>query len=137
MNESLDPMAALAEILNPKALIHTSLNPSTKLKQILVKEAAPESNIKTLKIKKIPDEFLAFTLDLSLNKTDLHKICFQQLSLYLNKSNSRGLNKSCDLVIFYKIMHWEIALIELKSNDLNFEDVERQLDNSKIYVDYL
>ena len=34
-------------------------------------------------------------------------------------------------------MHWEIALIELKSNDLNFEDVERQLDNSKIYVDYL
>ncbi|MEP9233014.1 hypothetical protein ABKT30_12845 [Enterobacter hormaechei] len=106
---------------------------------LVVVEDGTKSAIKKLYIFDLPDSSYAVSLDISLNKmNENEKIQFSRLNHYLNKANSKGINKRCDLVLFTEDKGVEsIYIFDLKSADPDPQDVCMQLVNSEIYIKYI
>jgi hypothetical protein len=97
-----------------------------------LKENSKDSKLNKLLIERIPKNSFAFTLD--CNSKGAH---FKQLSCYLNKTTA-GINKGCDLVIFFMNNgKYCVLIFDLKSDKPNTKDTKIQLMNSRIYVRYL
>lgn len=122
---------AIREIINPDVILE--INTGEKI--LTLKEDSLDSSIRKLYIQNIPENTIAFTLDYQ-PKQD--KKCYQQLSCYLHKSNDKGINKGCDLLLFtpYK-KDFIILIIDLKSKRIKKESIEKQLHNSELYIRYL
>lgn len=96
-------------------------------------KASKDSRIKILEIYNLPNDVLAFTLDYKSEKDNR----FDQLSPYLNKQKS-GINMSCDIVIVWCGDGDINALIfDLKSSSNKPDKYSKQLNNSKLFVQYL
>jgi hypothetical protein len=126
-------LAAFKEIVNPAVII----NIVSGDKLLTLKENSPESKIKKLHIKDVPENAFAFTLDHQVYGKEQRY--FQQLSCYVNRGNDKGINKGCDLVLLVpqKNSHWMVLIFDLKSDKPRKEDTEKQLLNSELYVRYL
>ncbi len=127
-------ISTLEEIIDPNSRINIT---GEYANQLILKENSSESKISKLLIKNLPDNCFAFTLDCA-DKVKGKSYC--QLSAYLNDSNDKGINKSCDLVIMcFKedINLIEVDLIDLKSDKIKPLRCESQLDNSELFIKYL
>lgn len=124
-------LAALKEIVNPDVV----LNIATGDRVLILKEDAPDSKIKKLYIKDVPEN--SFTLD--LQPGGAQNRWFQQLSCYVDIGNERGVNKGCDLVLLVPQCEsqWVVLIFDLKSDKPRKGDTEKQLLNSELYVQYL
>ncbi|MEM7920026.1 hypothetical protein Q4Q89_19900, partial [Morganella morganii] len=87
----------------------------------------------------LPVNSYAISFDISSSKFNQNeKIQFSRLNHYLDKSNSTGINKRCDLVLFTEDNGIEsIYILDLKSSDPDPKDVCMQLVNSEIYIKYI
>ncbi len=133
---------ALKKIINPAVVIEiesTNESQSTGKKKIIVTESHPQSKLNKLCIKGILDNSFAFTLDYKPKKSGIENKMYKQLSPYVNEENGEGVNKSCDLVLFYvdKGNKCTVLLFDLKSTKPKSVDVKKQLKNSEIYVEYI
>lgn len=113
-----------------------------RLKQppfLVVVEEGTLSAIKRLYVLNLPVNSYAVSLDVSTTKfSENEKVQFARLNHYLDKSNSSGVNKRCDLVLFTEDNGEEcIYIFDLKSSDPDPEDVCKQLVNSEIYIKYI
>lgn len=125
---------SLKKIINPKVVLKIV----DDSKVLRLKEDAEDSKIKELLIHNIPEKSFAFTLDKQIKKAD--KRCFKQLSAYIDPSNGDGVNKGCDLVVFFfdiTSSKWKVLIFDLKSDKPATIKTEKQLMNSKIYVQYI
>lgn len=127
-------ISTLEEIIDPNSRVDIIGEHSN---QLILKENSKESKISKLVIKNIPSNCFAFTLDCA---DKVKGKSYSQLSSYLNDSNDKGINKSCDLVIMYfkedmKLV--EVDLIDLKSDKIKPQRCESQLDNSELFIRYL
>ncbi|HDU8042931.1 TPA: hypothetical protein RGJ92_004155 [Cronobacter sakazakii] len=97
------------------------------------------SAIKKLFLLDLPINSYAISLDILCNKfNENEKIQFSRLNHYLDKANSTGINKRCDLVLFTENNGNEsVYIFDLKSADPDPEDVCMQLMNSEIYIKYI
>lgn len=106
---------------------------------ILMKEDGYNSAIKKLIIYGIPDNSIIISLDICTNKMNSQeKLIYSRLNHYLRKECDVGVNKRCDLTIFFEqddSLH--IISIDLKSKDPDIESSAIQLKNSEIYIKYL
>lgn len=124
----------LKEIIDPQVwLEHNGINAD----EIILKENSSDSKIKNLTIMRTPKNCFAFTLDCDIKN---HKKNYAQLSSYFNEANKIGINKSCDLVILdfdnaEGIV--EVSLIDLKSDKIKKKKCEDQINNSKLFIEYL
>jgi hypothetical protein len=127
----LEIIDKIKKIINPQVV----LNICTDNQTLTIKENDPQSKIKKLIIKDIPEDAFAFTLDY---KPKQHDRCFQQLSCYVNKA-TKGINKGCDLVLMIPQENKEIKILifDLKSDKPKREETRIQLLNSELYVHYL
>ena len=124
-------LAAMKEIINPNVVIHYD----TVKKQLKLKEEGADSKVAELYIDHIPDNAFAFTLDYQPKK-DRQK--FKQLSLYVNSTNDKGVNKGCDLIIIWQEAERKRALVfDLKSDKPKQQATQKQLDNSELFLKYL
>lgn len=127
-------ISTLEEIIDPNSRVDIIGEHSN---QLILKENSKESKISKLVIKNIPSNCFAFTLDCA---DKVKGKSYSQLSSYLNDSNDKGINKSCDLVImcFKEDMKLvEVDLIDLKSDKIKPQRCESQLDNSELFIRYL
>lgn len=113
-----------------------------RLKQppfLVVVEEGIKSAIKKLYILDLPGNSYAISLDISSSKmSENEKIQFSRLNHYLEKANSKGINKRCDLVLFTEDNGIEsVFIFDLKSADPDPQDVCMQLVNSEIYIKYI
>ncbi|GLR29252.1 hypothetical protein ACPESL_03160 [Psychrobacter pocilloporae] len=127
-------ISTLEEIIDPNSRVDIIGEHSNYL---ILKEKSKESKISKLVIKNIPSNCFAFTLDCA---DKVKGKSYSQLSSYLNDSNDKGINKSCDLVIMYfkedmKLV--EVDLIDLKSDKIKPQRCESQLNNSELFIRYL
>ncbi len=127
-------ISTLEEIIDPNSRVDIIGEHSNYL---ILKEKSKESKISKLVIKNIPSNCFAFTLDCA---DKVKGKSYSQLSSYLNDSNDKGINKSCDLVIMYfkedmKLV--EVDLIDLKSDKIKIQRCESQLNNSELFIRYL
>jgi len=127
-------ISTLEEIIDPNSRVDIIGEHSSHL---ILKENSTESKISRLVIKNIPSNCFAFTLDCA---DKVKGKSYSQLSSYLNDSNDKGINKSCDLVIMYfkedmKLV--EVDLIDLKSDKIKPQRCENQLNNSELFIRYL
>ena len=124
-------IAAIREIINPDVV----LNITTGDQELVLKEPAPDSKIKRLRIKGVPESSFAFTLDHQPKKNNR---LYKQLSCYVDVSNQKGINKGCDLILLVPNENgFTVLLFDLKSKKIKVKDVEKQLLNSELYVRYL
>lgn len=127
------------KVLNSDVFYQIRVSTVTNQPQSVIKEDGIDSKIKTLIIENMPDDknAIIFTLDFSPPQKG-HKSCYQQPSLYLNKSNQEGINKSCDVVIVYsRSSNWNVLLIDLKSDEIKPKKIKLQLDNSELFLNYI
>ncbi len=98
-----------------------------------IKESGSDSKIRKLILTSIPNKSFAFTLDHESKSPQ-----YKQLSCYLNKS-TKNINKGCDLVIVTQDNSNNIIidLVDLKSNKIKYDDIEKQLGNSEVFIKYL
>lgn len=127
-------ISTFKELIDPNSRIDIT---GKHADQLILKENSRESKISRLLIKNLPDNCFAFTLDCA---EKIKGKSYSQLSAYLNDSNDKGINKSCDLVIMcFKedINLVEVDLIDLKSDKIKPLRCESQLDNSELFIKYL
>ena len=125
-------LAAIKEIINPDVVIERD----TAKKELMLREDGADSKISKLYITNIPDNAFAFTLDHQPGGKDNR--WFQQLSPYVDKSNDKGVNKGCDLIVIWQEANVHTALVfDLKSDKPKVEATQKQLDNSELYLKYL
>lgn len=130
-------ISTLAQIIFPGAVLPIAQQPNQE-RILVVKENDPKSAIYKLKIKDVPDESFAFTLDHKTNKKDKKRYCFTQISAYLHPENGEGINKGCDAVLItYYENHWYALILDLKSDKPDIPSTEKQLRNSELFVKYL
>ncbi len=123
-------LSKLRDVILPDVILNISTADGT----LILKENAPDSKIKKLFIKGLPEQSFAFTLDHSAKK---NKHCFKQLSCYLNPASEK-VNKSCDLVIVVNTENkWQVLVLDMKSDKPSLNETEIQLLNSELYVKYL
>ncbi len=123
MNEVLQ---SLQQMINPEVIIPVA----GQQRCLTLKENAPESKLAALVIKNLPANVVACSLD--------NPKVGSQLSPYLNKANGVGINKSCDLVLFW--MHEQalkVLLLELKSDKPDLKEARKQLTSSELFIKYL
>ncbi|QIZ46585.1 hypothetical protein [Dickeya zeae] len=129
----------ITSIFSPKVAIdiHNEVNAGCKFLQI--DEEGEFSDIKKLTVNNLPDDCFAITLDIpQKNLDDSEKIAYSRLNHYFDKSNSVGLNKKCDLIIFAKLEEEQcVVVFDLKSKDPKPDASAKQLLNSEIYVRYV
>lgn len=124
-------LAAMKEIINPDVVIPYD----TENKRLKLKEDGADSKVAELYIEHIPVNALAFTLDYQPKR---EKQKYKQLSLYVNSTNGVGVNQGCDLIILWQDTEQKRALVfELKSDRLKPKDIQKQLDNSELFLKYL
>jgi len=130
---------SLRKVMSQKVLIALNPSQSNGVSSVIVYEDGELSDIKELTIKEVPDDSLAFTLDFSSKKNDLRdKSHYGQLSPYLDKSNGDGINKSCDLIIVTrKNDDFTVLLFDQKSSKPDIERCHLQLENSRVFFQYL
>jgi len=101
---------AIKDIINPDIV----LNIETESNTLTLKESAPDSKIKKLHIKSVPENTFAFTLD--YQPRGYANRFFKQLSCYVDIRNKKGINKGCDLVLVIpQTNYYVVLLFELKS----------------------
>ena len=123
---------AFRKIINPDVV----LDIITGDRELVLREKGVNSKINKLHITNVPVDSFAFTLD--YDDSPKNKICFQQLSIYLNRA-LESVNKSCDLVLVIPDLEnkYKILILDLKSDKPNLNDTEKQLLNSELYVRYI
>lgn len=106
---------------------------------LVIVEDGKLSAIKKLYLIDLPVNSYAVSLDISSRKfSEAEKIQFSRLNHYLDKANSTGINKRCDLILFTEDKGAEsIYIFDLKSADPDPEGVCKQLINSEIYIKYI
>lgn len=126
-------LESLRKIINPDVV----LGIATYEKQLVIKEGDPLSKIKKLTINGIPERSFAFTLDYQPGNPESRH--FKQLSKYVNSENGDGVNKGCDLVLFFTDNENKpvFLIMDLKSEKPNMSETSKQLLNSELYVRYL
>ncbi|VXC72445.1 conserved hypothetical protein [Enterobacterales bacterium 8AC] len=125
-------LEAIKDIVHPDVVI----NQDTAKKELMLKEDGADSKISKLFITNIPDNAFAFTLDHQPGGDNNR--WFSQLSPYVNKSNGKGVNKGCDLIVLWCEAHVHTALVfDLKSDKPKVEATQKQLDNSELFLKYL
>lgn len=125
---------AFRDLLRPEVFLHISDTPN----YILLKEDAPDSTIKKLRIYNPPQDCAAFQLDPAQSKglKSLGK-ALKQLSWIVNASHVNA-NKKCDMVVVWKNdANINVLLMDLKSEGSKQSDCKRQLRNSQIFTDLL
>ena len=131
---------SVSSILSEK--IETPINKRLNTPPFLVVvEDGKQSDIKRLYLENLPLKSYAISLDIAENKfCGDERAQFLRLNHYLNKSNDKGINKRCDLVLFTEegIDNTEsIYIFDLKSSDPDPEEVCMQLVNSEIFIKYI
>lgn len=125
-------LAAMRDIINPDVCIDYD----TAKNQLTLKEDGADSKIAKLYIIHLPPDAIAFTLDYQPKGKDLQK--YKQLSLYVNSTNDKGVNKGCDLIILWQEADKNRALFfDLKSDKPRPQATQKQLDNSELFLKYL
>lgn len=118
-------------MINPDVISNVTIE-----RCIIVKESGAKSTIKKLTINKVPENALAFTLDHQPGGAENR--LFKQLSCYLNVANGDGINQGCDIIILWPEQGRISAVVcDLKSEKLKSVKIERQLENSRLFLEYL
>lgn len=121
----------LKEIIN----LDVRLDIETDNGYVRIKETASDSALSCLRVNGLPQSSVAFTLDFETKSKN--KLCFKQLSCYLNPS-SKYINKGCDCVIIFIYSNkLYISILDIKSKKPNIKDTKTQLNNSEIFVKYI
>lgn len=128
--------AAVDAILRPEVL----LTYNSDAREIIIKEDDPGARLQKLYIRKLPIGTVGFELDhkpTGLLKKNL-KNAFKQLSCLVNSSHSIA-NKKCDAVLIVPDGDGAaiVLLIDLKSEAPKRADCKKQLNNSRLYFEYL
>lgn len=129
----------ITSIFNPKVVVELHNDAGEESKFLQITEDGEYSDIKRLFVRNLPNDCFAISLDVPQKKLDDNdKIAYSRLNHYFNKTNSSGLNKKCDLIIFANIDDNEyIVIFDLKSKDPNPEASAKQLMSSEVYVRYV
>ena len=126
-------LEAIKDIINPDAMMCYDEHK----RSLIVKEKGNNSKIRKLFINNMPNDFLAFTLDHQPSRDGGKRRCFQQLSPYVNFQNNK-INKNADLIVLYQQTNSNnVLIVELKSDKLKRKPTQTQLDNTRLYVNYL
>jgi len=129
---------SLANIFSDKVNVPIQAQDKGDLFLVVVEEGAL-SSIKRLFLQGLPSNSYAISLDVDSGAlSDDDKKAFSRINHYLDKSNSVGINKRCDLVLFTEGEgDGCVYIFDLKSSDPDPIDVCNQLSNSEIYIRYI
>lgn len=134
---------SLKDVISPDVILCPQCKQITLTEQI--KSNNNKNEIVKLTITDIPDNVLFFTLDYKPDNKNNQNVeskklqyYYQQLSLYLNKQNTHGINTKCDLVfVFSRNNTYYIFLCEMKSFRIKKEEIKTQLTSSKLFIEYI
>ena len=125
--------SALKDIICPDVLL--PVIEKSGVRSVSIKETGADAKLTKLHITGLSPGDFAFSLD--YQPTGKSNSQFLQLSCYLDRAHDK-INKGCDFVLLCEYRGQTILILgEMKSSKPKANEVDSQLRNSELFIEYL